>query len=86
MLKHATYYYYRFPLSTNATHPERQALKSLRINNDFLVLPADKRKATIVLDRAVYEEKMEDILQDTACVKIGKDPTKCMPKERDSGL
>ena len=44
------------------TADEREALASLRNNDDIVILEADKGNATVVLDREVYEHKVKDIL------------------------
>ena len=41
----------------NLTKDERQALKRLRNDNDILILPADKRRVTVVMDKTDYHHK-----------------------------
>ncbi|XP_035671873.1 uncharacterized protein LOC118412922 [Branchiostoma floridae] len=45
------------PPKNNITKQERDALKELRKDKDLLVLPADKGKATVVMDKSDYEKK-----------------------------
>ena len=41
----------------NLTKDERQALKRLRNDNDILILPADKGRVTVVMDKTDYHDK-----------------------------
>ncbi|XP_019643892.1 PREDICTED: uncharacterized protein LOC109484960 [Branchiostoma belcheri] len=45
------------PPKPNITKQEREALKELKKEKDLLILPADKGKAAVVMDRTDYEEK-----------------------------
>ena len=45
------------PPPSNITPEECIALKELKKDKDILILPADKGRATIILDRSEYEEK-----------------------------
>ena len=40
-----------------------KALISLRQNNDILILPADKGKATVIIDKTDYDKKIIDLLE-----------------------
>ena len=57
------------------TADEREALASLRNNDDIVILEADKGNATVVLDREVYERKAKDILGQKPVKLLKKDPT-----------
>ncbi|XP_064485960.1 uncharacterized protein LOC135398489 [Ornithodoros turicata] len=48
----------------NITKAEQNALKDLRNDDTIVILPADKGKATVILNRDDYDSKMESILQD----------------------
>ena len=59
----------------NITQEEREALKTLRQNNEIIILPADKGNSTVVLSTEDYERKASFLLNSTPFVRIGKDPT-----------
>ncbi|KAI8507604.1 hypothetical protein Bbelb_149840 [Branchiostoma belcheri] len=64
------------PPKSNITKQERDALKELRKEKDLLILPADKGKATVVMDRTDYEKKVSDMLADDKTYeKLSMDPT-----------
>ena len=59
----------------NITEPEMRSLKRLRKDESIVVLPADKGKALLVMDKEEYVRKMEEKLSDeTTYKRIGKDP------------
>ena len=43
---------------------ERQALGNLAKNKDIAILPADKGKATVIMDTEDYELKVKEMLDD----------------------
>ncbi|KAI8517874.1 hypothetical protein Bbelb_038910 [Branchiostoma belcheri] len=45
------------PPASNITREERTALKDLATNQDIVILPADKGRCTVVLDREQYDKK-----------------------------
>ena len=52
------------------------ALQELRKDKDIIILPADKGRATVVLDRTEYEEKIGKLLSDQKTYELlKKDPT-----------
>ncbi|XP_047987681.1 uncharacterized protein LOC125227409 [Leguminivora glycinivorella] len=60
----------------NISKQERLALSALRENEDILVLPADKGNATVVVDTALYEEKVTQLVGDTSTYKkVSYNPT-----------
>ncbi len=64
------------PPPSNISVKERKALKSLAKNKDILILPADKGKATVVIDAQVYKDKVSEMLSDTKTYeRLPKDPT-----------
>ena len=66
------------PPKSNITKEERDALSELRKDNKITILPADKGRATVVLDADKYDQKVSALLEDTnTYVKLQKDPTKC---------
>ena len=63
------------PIS-NLTKEERQALKELKENETIIIVPADKGKCFVIMDKHVYIQKMEEKLKDTTTYKqIDEDPT-----------
>ena len=68
---------YKSSFQQNVTKEERIALKELKDLSDFLtILPADKGRATVILDKAEYNQKMSDLLNDnTTYEQLKKDPT-----------
>ena len=53
------------PPESNLTVDERKAIKELQKKDDIIILPADKGKATCILDRDSYEKKVNSMLTDT---------------------
>ncbi|XP_077492096.1 uncharacterized protein LOC144102812 [Amblyomma americanum] len=61
---------------------ERNAVNSLRRNQDIVILPADKGNAAVKLNRSDYDKKMLDLLQDRSTyVALKKDPTSNLERE-----
>ena len=60
------------PPKSNITKEERDALSELRKDNKITILPADKGRATVVLDADKYDQKVSA----NTYVKLKKDPTK----------
>ncbi len=55
---------------------ERQAIKDLKNAEEIIILPADKGKSTVVLDRNDYVEKVNTMLVDTKTYEdLPSDPT-----------
>ena len=67
--------------SKRTVHPnisleERKALQRLKQDNTIQILPADKGRATVLLDKTDYERKIDQMLSDSSTyVKLQKDPT-----------
>lgn len=58
----------------NLTSEENEALKRLREREDVIILPADKGKATVILDRAEYQRKLRSLLDDGPYRPAQRDP------------
>ncbi|BHF81628.1 hypothetical protein SprV_0802476100 [Sparganum proliferum] len=43
---------------------ERDALRELKADNDLVIVPADKGRSTVVLDRTGYLQNVKDLLED----------------------
>jgi len=52
------------PPQFNLSKGKRQALGNLAKNKDIAILPADKRKATVIMDTEDYELKVKEMLDD----------------------
>ncbi|XP_072043325.1 uncharacterized protein [Amphiura filiformis] len=64
------------PPSSNLTRDERNALRNLQKEKSILILPADKGKATVVVDTDDYESRVNHLLQDEKTYeKMESDPT-----------
>jgi hypothetical protein len=50
----------------NITKDERKALFELKKDKDIIILPADKGRATVILDTADYKAKVTELLADTS--------------------
>ena len=60
----------------NLTKDERQALKRLRNDNDILILPADKGRVTVVMDKTDYHDKIDELVNDKQSYEVLKrDPS-----------
>ena len=51
------------PPKSNISKGERQALRTLAEEKSVMILPADKGKATVIMDTAEYEKKVKEMLQ-----------------------
>ncbi|CAH1239264.1 HTR6 [Branchiostoma lanceolatum] len=64
------------------TVEEQTALKDLATNQDIVILPADKGRCTVVLDREQYDRKIQDLLGDKDTYKpLKRDPTTKFKRE-----
>ena len=60
---------------TNVSKDELKALKELKLDNNRLILTANKGVALVVIDKQDYTKKAEDLLQESSYKKITDDPT-----------
>ena len=71
------------PPPTNITPSERRALTGLRNDTSIVILPADKGRATVVLNTQDYEQKMKDMLSDRSTYQVmQRDPTASLRRGR----
>jgi len=64
------------PPKSNISKEEQKALKDLKKNNGITILPADKGKATVVMDSVEYDDKIKVLLSDEKTYeKLSTDPT-----------
>jgi hypothetical protein len=61
--------------TSNISKKELKALKSLRLNKDIRILPADKGNCTVVLDEIKYRDKINTLLKSGVYEPLSKDPT-----------
>lgn len=59
-------------LKPNVPLEEIKALQELKKQDDIMILPADKGKATVILDKSDYENKIQNLLSDTKTYEILK--------------
>ena len=64
----------------NVSKEELKALKELKLDNNRLILTADKGVALVVIDKEEYIKKTEDLLKENTYKKIAEDPT---PKQKN---
>ena len=66
---------------------ETAALKSLNEDEQIVILPADKGRVTVVLDKADYIEKARQLLNDTTTYRtLENDPTDALAKQINKQL
>ena len=53
----------------NVTKQEKSALKDLATEESIMILPADKGKCTVILDKEEYVNKINTMLSDTRTYK-----------------
>ena len=64
------------PPSSNISKGEFVAIQELKGNKDITILPADRGRATVILNTTDYETKMATLLNDpTTYEPLAKDPT-----------
>ena len=59
----------------NCTRNQIASLKSLQRNDNIIILPADKRRATVILSKEYYIRKCSEHLENGPYIKIKKDLT-----------
>ena len=71
----------------NLTNDERQALKRLKTDEDIVILPADKGRVTVVMDRTDYHDKMNELVNDKQTYEeLKRDPTPALQRKLNSKL
>ncbi|XP_067660266.1 uncharacterized protein [Haliotis asinina] len=75
------------PQVPNLTSSDRQAIKQLKEDRDIVVVPADKGRTTVVLDRPHFHSMVGSMLQDTSTYKkLQKDPTAKLNRQHKAHL
>ena len=57
---------------SNITPSQREALNSLKKDTSVVILPADKGRATVLLDQPDYEQNMKKLLSDRSTYQVLK--------------
>ena len=71
----------------NIAQEERKALKELKKDESIIILPSDKGKATVILDRKEYDEKISAMLSDTNTYKeLKRDPAPALERKMNDML
>ena len=71
----------------NLTPDESKALKTLKSSQNVIILPADKGRATVVLDRKDYDSKLSALLSDDKTYwNLRKDPAPALERRMNSHL
>ena len=64
------------PPTSNISAKERQAIGELKKEESIIILPANKGRATVILDKEEYDEKVNNMLSDKKTYRVIKrDPT-----------
>ena len=74
------------PPKPNITKEERAALKSLKEDNTIMILPADKGRASVVLDTGTYHAKMSALIETGPYQPLNKDPTDRLTLKRNGRI
>ena len=69
------------------TKDEQHALKRLKNDKDIVILPADKGRVTVVMDKTDYHDKMDALVNDTQTYEdLKRDPTPALQWKLNSTL
>ncbi len=75
------------PPPSNITTEEYRAIKDLKKDNSILILPADKGRATVILDKSEYHQKILSMLSDDKTYKkLKRDPALALERKMNSLL
>ena len=73
--------------TTNLQPSELKALRELRSDDSLMILPVDKGRTTVVMDKTTYNAKVANMLSDTSTYKpLIKDPTSALQQQMNSLL
>ena len=69
------------------TKDEQHALQRLRNDKDIAILPADKGRVTVVMDKTDYHDKMDALVNDNQTFEeLKRDPTPALQRKLNSTL
>ncbi|KAL9969279.1 hypothetical protein ACROYT_G021476 [Oculina patagonica] len=73
--------------NSNLTKDEQQALKRLKTDDNIVILPADKGRVTVVMDKTDYYDKMDALVNDKQIYEVLKrDPTPALQRKLNNKL
>ena len=73
--------------NNNLINDERQALKRLKTDKDIVILPADKGRVTVAMDRTDHHDKMNELVNDKQTYEeLKRDPTPALQRKLNSKL
>ena len=76
----------RLPPST-LPPDQLRALRTLKQRDDIVILPAHKGRATVVMDRCDYDDKMNAMLEDEEIYRqLSRDPVKSVERRMNAML
>ena len=71
----------------NLTSDEHKALKRLKTGENIVILPADKGRVTVVMDKTDYNDKMDSPVNDKQTYEVLKrDPTPVLQRKLNNKL
>ena len=69
------------------TPDEQKALKRLKTDENIVILPADKGRVTVVMDKTDYNDKMDSLVNDKQTYEVLKrDPTPALQRKLNNKL
>ena len=69
------------------TKDELHALRRLRNDKDIVILPADKGRVTVVMDKKDYTDKMDSLVNDKQTYEpLKRDPTPALQRRLNGKL
>ena len=75
------------PPSMNLPPSESKALKNLQADDEIVVVPADKGRAVVVMDRLDYDSKINTLLSDQSTYqKLTRDPAPALERQMNELL
>ena len=74
------------PPEPNITKEMKDALKRLKEDESIMVFPADKGRASVVMDTNIYHTKMSTLIENGRYQLLNKDPTDCLTRKLSEKL
>ena len=73
--------------NSNSTPDKQKALKRLKTDENIVILPADKGRVTVVMDKTDYNDKMDSLVNDKQTYEVLKrDPTPALQRKLNNKL
>ena len=71
----------------NLTKDQQQALKRLKTDNNIVILPADKGRVTVVMDKTDYFDEMDALVNDKQTYEeLKRDPTPALQRRLNNKI